>query len=77
VADLINASRRAVASSSRSIGEMQEPTYRIIARKNGRAFDVEMTAPNSPPRIVNCFNKEADAWQWVEEQRLVKRLHES
>jgi hypothetical protein len=47
---------------------MQKPTYRVIPRKNGRAFDVEMTAPNSPPRIVNCFNKEADAWQWLDQQ---------
>jgi hypothetical protein len=53
---------------------MQEPTYRIIPRKGGRAFDVEMTAPNSPPRIVNCFNKEADAWQWLDEQLLVDPL---
>ena len=42
---------------------MQKPTYRVIPRKSGRDVDVEMTAPNSPPRIVNCFNKEADAWQ--------------
>ena len=56
---------------------MQNPTYRVIPRKNGRAFDVEMTAPNSPPKIVNCFNKEADAWQWLEEQRLVKRQQEN
>jgi hypothetical protein len=64
------------ASACRSIKGMQKPTYRVIPRKSGHAVDVEMTAPNSPPRIVNCFNKEADAWQWLEEQRLVKRLHE-
>ncbi len=42
---------------------MQKPTYRVIPRKNGRAFDVEMTAPNCPPTIVNCFNTEAEAWE--------------
>ena len=53
---------------------MQKPTYRVIPRKNSRAFDVEMTAPNSPPRIVNCFNKEADAWQWLDQQLEVDRF---
>jgi hypothetical protein len=53
---------------------MQKPTYRVIPRKHGRAFDVEMTAPNSPPRIVNCFNKEADAWQWLYQQLEVDRF---
>ena len=45
--------------------EVQKPTYRVIPRKGGRSFDVEMTAPNSPPTIVNCFNTEAEAWGWV------------
>ena len=52
---------------------MQKPTYRVISRNYGRAFDVEMTAPNSPPHIVNCFNKEADAWQWLYQQLEVDR----
>jgi hypothetical protein len=47
---------------------MQKPTYRVIPRKDGHAFDIEMTAPNSPPRIVNCFNKESEAWQWMDQQ---------
>ena len=46
---------------------MQKPTYRVVPRKNGRAFDVEMTVPNCTPTIVNCFNTWADAWQWVYE----------
>ena len=54
--------------------EMQKPTYRVIPRKNGRAFDVEMMAPNCPPTIVNCFNAWADAWQWVYDQRHVERV---
>ena len=52
---------------------MQKPTYRVIPRKDGHAFDIEMTVPNSPPRIVNCFNKEADAWQWLDQQLEVER----
>ena len=53
---------------------MQKPTYRVIPRKNGRAFDVEMTVPNCPPTIVNCFNTEADAWQWVYEPGAINFL---
>ena len=52
---------------------MQKPTYRIIPRNEGRVLDVEMTTPGSPPRIVNCFNREEDAWQWVDEQRQADR----
>jgi hypothetical protein len=46
---------------------MQKPTYRIVPRNEGRVLDVEITTPGSPPRIVNCFNREEDAWQWVDE----------
>jgi hypothetical protein len=53
---------------------MQKPTYRIVPRNEGRVVDVEMTAPESPPRIVNSFNREEDAWQWVEQQRQVDRF---
>jgi hypothetical protein len=60
--------------SVREHQEMQKPTYRVIPRKSGRAFDVEMTAPNCPPTIVNCFHTEADAWQWLDQQRQVDRF---
>jgi hypothetical protein len=53
---------------------MQKPTYRIIPRNEGRVLDVEMTTPGSPPHIVNCFNREEDAWQWVDEQRQADRF---
>jgi hypothetical protein len=39
---------------------MQKPTYRIVPRNEGRVLDVEMM-PGSPPRIVNCLNREEDA----------------
>jgi len=53
---------------------MGKPTYRVVARKHGAAFDVEMTEPGAAPRIVNTFNTESDAWQWLYEQRAVDRI---
>ena len=53
---------------------MQKPTYRVIPRKGGRSCDVEMTALDSSPTIVNCFNTEAEAWEWVYEHRQVERF---
>jgi hypothetical protein len=49
-------------------------TYCVVSRKHGRAYDVEMTEPGSAPRIVNTFNSEADAWDWLNEQRHVDRF---
>jgi hypothetical protein len=51
-----------------------ERTYRMIPRKHGRAYDVEMTEPGSASRIVNTFNSEAAAWEWLTEQRHVDRF---
>ena len=56
------------------MGRMANPTYRIIPRKKGTACNVEMTEPGSPPRIVNTFNSEAEAWEWVNEQRLAAKF---
>ena len=53
---------------------MQKPTYRIVPRNEGSVLDVEMMMPGSPPRIVNCFNSEEDAWQWIDQQRQVDRF---
>jgi hypothetical protein len=53
---------------------MSKPSYRIIPQPHGRAYDVEMSLPGEPARIVNTFNTEADAWQWVNEQRHVERI---
>jgi hypothetical protein len=49
-------------------------TYRIIPRKGGSVYDVEMTEPGSVPRVVNTFNSEAAAWEWLNEQRHVDRF---
>lgn len=53
---------------------MEKTTYRIIPRKKGTACDVEMTEPGAKPRIVNTFNTEAEAWEWVNEQRLAAKF---
>jgi hypothetical protein len=53
---------------------MAKTTYRIIPRKKGKACDVEMTEPGAAPRIVNTFNSEAEAWEWVNEQRLAEKF---
>jgi hypothetical protein len=53
---------------------MSKPTYRVVPQKGERAFDVEMTEPGSPPRIVNTFNTESDAWQWLYSQRQVDKI---
>jgi len=48
---------------------MAKNTYRVVIRKNGRTCDVEMTEPGAQPRIVNTFNSEAEAWEWINEQK--------
>lgn len=48
---------------------MAKYTYRVVVRKNGRTCDVEMTESGTQPRIVNTFNSEAEAWEWVNEQK--------
>jgi hypothetical protein len=55
---------------------MNKHIYRIVSRQHGRAFDVEMTEPGAPPRIVNTFNKEADAWQWLNAQEQIETFAE-
>jgi hypothetical protein len=50
---------------------METATYRIIPHRHDPACDVEMTAPGAKPRVVNTFNDEADAWEWLNEQNHV------
>src|SRR5262245_58323313 len=54
--------------------KVKTSTYRVIPRRDGGTFDVEMTAPDTLPRFVNCFNTEADAWEWLDEQRQCERF---
>jgi hypothetical protein len=55
---------------------MPKRCYRIIPKKYGTAVDVEMTEPGSAPQIVNTFNKEAEAWEWINEQEQVDKFAE-
>jgi hypothetical protein len=50
---------------------MTKITYRVLHHKNRRSCDVEMTEPGGTPRIVNTFNTEPDAWDWIGEQEHV------
>ena len=49
-------------------------SYALIVRKDGRAYDVEMVEPGAIPRVVNTFIREADAWDWINEQRYLDRF---
>jgi hypothetical protein len=49
-------------------------SYALVVRKEGRAYDVEMVEPGAVPRVVNTFNREADAWDWINEQRYIDRF---
>jgi hypothetical protein len=46
-------------------------TYRVLHHRNQRSCDVEMTEPGATPRIVNTFNTEPEAWDWISEQEHV------
>jgi hypothetical protein len=50
---------------------MTKITYRVLHHENQRSCDVEMTEPGAMPRIVNTFNTEPDAWDWISEQEYV------
>ena len=36
--------------------------------------DVQVTEDDGESRVVNTFNREADAWQWVREQEHVSEI---
>jgi len=40
-------------------------TYRVLPRKDSPTCDVQVTEDGGKSRVVNTFNREADAWQWV------------
>jgi len=50
---------------------MTKTTYRVLHHKNQRTCDVEMTEPGATPRILNTFNTEPEAWDWISEQKHV------
>ena len=54
-------------------------TYRVLPRKDSPTCDVQVTENGDKSRVVNTFNREADAWRWVREQKHVRdfcaRIH--
>ena len=49
-------------------------TYRVLPRKDSPTCDVEAAEEGGKSRVVNTFNREADAWQWVREQEHVVEI---
>ena len=48
--------------------------YRVLPRKDSSTCDVQVTEDGGKSRLVNTFNREADAWQWVGEQEHVTEI---
>jgi hypothetical protein len=53
---------------------MTKTTYRVLPRKKGKTCDVEITVAGAKPHIVDTFNTEAEAWDWVNEQETVNKF---
>ena len=47
---------------------------RVLPRKDSPTCDVQVTEDGGRSRVVNTFNREADAWQWVVEQEHVGEI---
>ena len=54
---------------------MKKPTYHVLPRKDGHVCDVQMSEEEGKRRIVNTFNRECDAWQWITEQEQIDEFH--
>ena len=50
-------------------------TYRVLPRKDSPTCDVHATE-HGKTRVVNTFNSEADAWEWVTEQEQAREICE-
>jgi hypothetical protein len=50
-------------------------TYRVLPRKDSPTCDVHATEDGNT-RVVNTFNSEADAWEWVSEQEQAREICE-
>ena len=48
--------------------------FRVVPWKDSPTCDVEAAEEGGKPRVVNTFNREADAWQWVREQEHVVEI---
>lgn len=51
-------------------------TYKVIPRKDSPVCDVHATENGGKPRLVNTFNHEADAWEWVTQQEQAQAICE-
>jgi hypothetical protein len=49
--------------------------YRVLPRKDSPTCDVHATE-DGKTRVVNTFNSEADAWEWVTEQEQARAICE-
>ena len=49
--------------------------YRVLPRKDSPTCDVHATE-DGKTRVVNTFNSEADAWEWVTEQEQAREICE-
>ncbi len=51
---------------------MEKTTYRVVSRRGGASFDVEIAGPTGKPRTVPGFGSEHEANAWIiQAQRLV------
>jgi hypothetical protein len=59
-----------------TMGEAPVPrvTYRVVPRKDSPVCDVHAIDEGGELRLVNTFNCEADAWQWVTEQEQASEI---
>lgn len=51
-------------------------TYIVKPRKDSPVCDVHACEESGTPAVVNTFNREADAWQWVTEQQHARAICE-
>jgi len=51
-------------------------TYTVTPRKDSPICDVHAREEGGKPRLINTFNREPDAWQWVTEQEQAQAMCE-
>ena len=53
---------------------MRKATYGVRLRKDSRVCDVVICEEEREFRIVNTFNHESEAWQWITEQNQTREV---
>ena len=51
-------------------------SYKVTPRRDSPICDVHAREDGGKTRLVNTFNHEADAWQWVTEQEQAQAMCE-